>query len=195
MVKKLRLSDLYLPRRGQRFSLLPGPFPRPQRLWRESLPWDRTGQLIPERYQTMRIALGCEDNSPESNMYMNHFMDMLLKAQLLLRVIPLHNRCIIAPAQTPRENRARMDRWIPPGWKYNSETNRLKWTQTKRFASLKLRNFEIAPNEAPMIVGRSRYDEIAYYLNTEKSLARWLNNGQVCVFCLSENPTSKKNMY
>lgn len=187
MAKEFRLSDLYLPRRGQRLSLTPGPFPRPQKLWRESLPWDGNGQLIPERFQTMRIAFGCESNSRDSNIYMSYFINELKNARLLLRVIPLSHRHIVAPAHELRKNQARMDRWIPPGWKYDAEKNRLKWTQTKRFASLKLQNFEIPPNDAPMIIGQSDYEKIAYCLNAEKSLARWLDNGQVWVFCLSEN--------
>lgn len=186
------LRRLDLPRIGQRFSLAPGPFPRPQTRWRESLPWDSDGNLIPHRIETMKIALGCDADTPEAREAFEWFWKEIGADHLLVRVMPLSGRRCIPPGGTLSERQARMKRWLPSEWRYEATEGRLVLLKTKRFASL-IQNSEIPPCYIPLWIGPVCHREVLTCLREDIALARWLDNGEVWVFCIRPAMTTGRS--
>ena len=173
------LMALERPRIGQRLSLRPGPHPRPQRYWRNDLPWDSSGEFIPDRLAVMRIALGCDDGSFDSDFAFRRFIADLRQGRLFLRVVPLSRTHRVSPGQTPEENQARMDRWLPPPLRYIASTGCIQWGGM-RMGSL-LRNRESSGGITQCWIGDVTHQEVHAYLTARSTLARWLDNGQVWI--------------
>lgn len=180
-MKTIQLHDLERPRIGRRLSITPGPFPRPQRLWMEHLPWKVYAELNEECIDSMKYALGCQDETPEAEEAFEWFLNEMSEGRFLVRVVELSSSHRIPPGYTKRQMQARMDRWMPPGWEFDAEAMTLAWTGPTRFACPS-RNYQVQPHSTSLLTSEVSYLKILTVIQSTNSVARWLCNGQVWVF-------------
>lgn len=192
-MKRISFESFDLPRKGQRFVLGPLPRGRPEANWMKQLPWHLSATIPPEQEAIFREVLGTEPDPLGRPLepLVQSVIQQLADGQLFLRVFMLRPGFGIGPGKTPEEHKARLERWLPPGWRFSTDRMILEWLMGVRFGSPK-RNTQVRNGQAPLLIGPCSPQKIFDALQKWRACARWLENGQLWVFSL---PPRTKSYY
>lgn len=179
-MKVLELTDeqLFAPRRGRAFSLRL-PQAQPQRRWMEQLPWDLMAHVSEEQLTDFRTAFGCVGDGDTDRERFDAVLGDFTQEKLRLRVLRLCPYYRVAPGRTHHEDRARLDRWLPPHWQVDEELGTLSWTRPTRFASPRS-NRQLMPQAVPLM---REHDILQNHLDCSRAV--WLSTGSIWVIVQS----------
>src|ERR1044071_184853 len=167
-----------LPRQGRSFSVVDLPKARAQRLWMRYLPWQPCLAIDAVGAALLKRAMGCDEPSPESELLLSRALDRIARGELLVRVIVLCERYAVPPAAIDRLNQARLDRWLPPGWRGDAKARTLAWCKPTRFAG-PLRNRELPPGCLPLALDPVDSETASELRCHRLGVASWLKCGAI----------------